>query len=59
MCIILGFLALDEVLQLYYRYYNYIHRVAFLCINSKGLLIWKLAKQTAWQVRSHRELLFS
>ena len=54
MCIIFDILALDEVPKLYYRYYNYIHRVAFLCISSKGVLIWKPAKQTAWQVRSHQ-----
>ena len=53
LCIIFDMLALDEVLQLYYRYYNYIHRVVFLCISSKGA-----AKQTAWQVRSHQAIIF-
>ena len=58
MGIIFDILALDDVLQLYYRYYNYIHRVAFLCISSKGVLTWKPAKQIAWQVRSHQAIIF-
>ena len=58
MCIILGFLAPDEVLQLYYMYYKYIHRVTFFCITSKGILIWQPAKQNAWQVKSHQVVVF-
>ena len=30
----------------------------FFFIRSKGLLIWELAKQTAWQVRSHPATIF-
>ena len=30
----------------------------FFFIRSKGLLIWELAKQTAWQVRSHQATIF-
>ena len=49
------------------KYYSYITGTGittiyiglyFFFICSKGLLIWELAKQTAWQVRSHQATIF-